>query len=443
MRRMTVMLLSVVVAAGIWGARVAFQTTPLNPQDAEIQPAFDVYGRLVRSVEGQLVNESGDAYTAVSLFAEVYDANDTVIGEGFGTLVNACGAGLLDFTLQPGAARPFLVPLEMFEEGEIARINVTAEGTPTTPGTETPPPELAEGVRQVSNAEVASIEWIDESHLRYGIGCWRDLFFERDWRELNIPTLGEQAVEHPKAELITDALRLQLGLVEDLYFNHSMLNYAPDTRRMLYQTEVNALITAEPDGSFKRVLLENLSTRTLQSITWLDNGTFLAAYYGAVGDPVAYFTATVEGRMLSEPPETNPLSIITPGATPDGEWIVFAAEIDGITGYYWKRAAFAGASLLFQMDPPGNNWPGPVVDDAGEDGRFIYAAAPVNGEARLLCYNLGDAELHDLTPLPLQLGTDERAVWSLSPEANTIALAADGINGGLWLIDLNTVGDCA
>ncbi len=443
-RMMTVLPLPFIVTAGILllSCSALAQDVPLRPGDTEVIPAFDVYDRLIRSVEGVLLNEGSEAYTGVSLFAEVYDAENQLIGEGFGTLVNACGAGLLpDYALQPGAERLFLVPLEMFEEGEIQRVEVRADGTAVAPGTAAAA-EPVNGITPITDAEVAAVEWIDEDHLRYGIGCWRDLFFEREWRELNLPTLGEQAVEHPKTPLITDALRLQLGLVEDLYFRHSMLSYAPDARRMVYQTELNTFITAEPDGSFKRVLLETLSTRTLQSITWLRNGVFLAAYYGAVGDPVAYFTASVEGRMLSESPENNPLSLITPGASPDGDRIVFAAEIDGVTGYYWKRAAFPGAELLFQIEPPGNNWPGPLVDEDDAAGTFIYVALPVDGEARLMCYNLRDSALHNLAPLPLQLGTDERAVWSLSPQANTIALAADGVNGGLWLIDLNEVGVC-
>ena len=58
------------------------------------------------------------------------------------------------------------------------------------------------------------------------------------------------------------------------------------------------------------------------------------------------------------------------------------------------------------------------------------------------CFNLESRELHKLTPLPLNLSTDERASWSLSPENNTIALAADGVNGGLWTIDLGELAAC-
>ena len=46
------------------------------------------------------------------------------------------------------------------------------------------------------------------------------------------------------------------------------------------------------------------------------------------------------------------------------------------------------------------------------------------------------------SPLPLTITTEDRATWTLSPENNTIALAADGVNGGLWLIDLGALPSC-
>jgi hypothetical protein len=242
---------------------------------------------------------------------------------------------------------------------------------------------------------------------------------------------------------VTEALRRQLGLLDDLYFAASMLHYAPDTRRMVYQTELNTIITAEPDGSFKRVLFNDLSSRTLQDITWLRNGNFIASYYGAFGDPVLYFAANVDGKVLSEPPLSNPPSLIAPGASPDGMRLVIATvDENGTPGYYEKRAPYAGLELLFEAEPPGNNWPGPLWEQDADGNRFIYAALPTEDGARLNCFNMQTDTLHDLAPLPLRLTTDERASWSLSPENNTIVLAAGGVNGGLWLIDLNDLDSC-
>ena len=42
-----------------------------------------------------------------------------------------------------------------------------------------------------------------------------------------------------------------------------------------------------------------------------------------------------------------------------------------------------------------------------------------------------------------RLADDERAWWWLSTDESQIALAADGVNGGLWLIDLTALPDCA
>jgi hypothetical protein len=50
--------------------------------------------------------------------------------------------------------------------------------------------------------------------------------------------------------------------------------------------------------------------------------------------------------------------------------------------------------------------------------------------------------LNTLTVLPIQLTTEDRAWTFLSPDGGTIALAANGLNGGLWLIDLDEFGGC-
>lgn len=439
MRRLCIVIACLALLSGL----AAAQDLPLTAQGTTITTENDIYGQPVLYAEGTLVNRGDEAYSGVSLTAEVYDADDELIGEGYGYLVNACGAGLLpDFALQPGAGQAFAVPLELYEEGEPDRVEILATGTAQEP---TPPggPAFLSGITQVNRREIAQVEWIDEQNLRFGVGCWRDLFTELDWYEYNLRTGVQKAITHPKVEFVTEALRRQLGLLDDLYFAASMLHYAPDSRRMVYQTELNTIITAEPDGSFKRVLFNDLSSRTLQDITWLRNGNFIASYYGAFGDPVLYFTASVDGKVLSEPPLSNPPSLIAPGASPDGMRLVIATvDENGTPGYYEKRAPYAGLELLFEAEPPGNNWPGPLWEQDADGNRFIYAALPTDDGPRLKCFNMQTDTLHDLAPLPLQLATDERASWSLSPENNTIVLAAGGVNGGLWLIDLNDLDSC-
>ncbi len=103
---------------------------------------------------------------------------------------------------------------------------------------------------------------------------------------------------------------------------------------------------------------------------------------------------------------------------------------------------------MFEATPPGNNWPAPLWVASGADAgsvaqERIYIARPVDGEARLQCYSLQDGGPVDLAPLPLTLELDERAQWWLSPDGVTIALAANGPRGGLWLIDLAALPACA
>lgn len=429
----------------------AAQDQPLVPETAQVMTRTDLYGQAVLSAEGQLVNSSRDtAYNAVSLQAVAYDAADNEIGEGLGYLVNACGSALYpDFALQPGGGQAFAIPLELYEtDVEVDRVEVTANGSPVEPAPP-PAPSLQAGITQVSEREVVNVEWLDGENLRFADGCWRDLFFQWEWRDYNLKTGVQVAAPHPKSELITEVLRRQLSLQDDLYFQHSFMRFAPGGRRMVYQTELNAIITAEPDGSFKRVLFDKLSDRTLQGITWLEDGNFLAYYYGAYGDPVTYFTASVDGRILSEAPTETLPSLTVPGASFDGDTIIFSTEVEGKTGYYTKPAAFPNPELLFESPLPGNNWPGPIYQEDSDGARFIYAALPLTPDpspsgrgGKLACFNRQTETLVDLSPLPLELATDERAGWWLSPDGNTIALAANGVNSGLWLIDLNGLPSC-
>lgn len=423
---------------------VSAQDNPLTPQDITIAPEEDLYGQQVLHATGTLLNDGPQPLSAISLEATAYDAAGSQVGAGFGYLVNACGAGLLpDFVLQPGAVQFFAIPLELFEDGAVVeRVEVNTQGSPAENIT-LPTATALPGITQLSAQEVVNVEWIDSGHLRFGVGCQRDLFNDLSWYEYDLPSGVQQPAEHPKASLITEALKRQLGLLDPLYFAHSFLTFAPNARRMLYQTELNTLITAEPDGSFKRVLFEDLSNRTLQGITWLEDGRFLAYFFGAYGDPVLYLTASVDGQVLSEPAPNAIPSLTVPGASPDGLRLIITAVVDGKTGYYLKRAAVPTTNLLFEAEAPGNNWPGALFEQDADGASFVYAALPINGQARLACFNLQTETLHDLAALPLQLASDERAWWWLSPDHNRIALAANGVRGGLWLIELDSSGACA
>jgi hypothetical protein len=429
---------------GLGMGTISAQDAALDVGTVEVVSRIDVFGQTVLTAEGRLTNSSTmQAYSQISLLATAYDQTGAVVGEGFGYLANACGAALLpDFVLLPGAAQHFAVPLELYEDDVVVeRVEVAVDALPV----DAPPavsPKLPAGIQAIASGEIVQVEWIDAETFRYAEGCVRDLFVDWDWTEYSLQSRTALPVEHPKAAFVTDALRRQLGLTDPLYFQHSFLSFAPNARRLVYQTELNVFVTAEPDGSFKRQLFDKLFDRTLQGITWLPGGRFLAYYYGAYGDPVTYFTATVDGQTLSEaPPNTIP-SLTVPGASPTGEDIIISAEVNGKTGFYIKRAAYPVSDLLFESPVPGNNWPGPIYRRDADSAAFIYAAVPRDSAAQLVCFNRQTETLYDLAVLPLRLATDERAWWFLSPEGSRIALAANGLNGGLWLIDLAALTAC-
>ncbi len=260
----------------------AAQTNPLSVDDIEVTSGVGDFGQPVMRAVGTLTNHSEtSAYTGITLNAEVYDASDTLIGDGIGVLNNACGVGLLpDFVLQPGTAQSFSAPLELFDsEATIARVVITAEARS---GRVTPPAPLADGIDPVTSAETVNVEWIDEHSFRYATGCATDLFLDWTWQVYNMGTRSAAEITPPHASDVTDGLRQRLQLDDDLIFAHSMLRYAPDGQRLVYQNARNDFLTAYVDGTFRRGLYTGLHNQSLQGIYWLPQERFLAYYYGAM-----------------------------------------------------------------------------------------------------------------------------------------------------------------
>jgi hypothetical protein len=434
----------IVLSCLLWVGAVTAQDNPLVASKPNLITKQDAYGQTTLYANGMLNNQSSDqAFSDIELEATAFDAAGTEVGEGLGYLATICGESLPpDFVLSPGTDQFYVIPLEIYNaDSQVDHVDITVDSSPSDTPTATPT-ALGAGVKQIDTHEVAGVEWIDEQHLRYGEGCHRDLFTDWTWRTYDLRTAAVNLAPHPKAELVTDALRRQLGLIDPLYFRNSLLTFDPIGPRLVYQNELNTVLSAETDGSFKRRMLDKLSDRTLQGINWLSKGIFLAYYYGAYGDLVTYFTANATDRILSETPVNSTPSLTTPGASPDGQDIIIGLEVEGKTGYYDKRAAYETTTLLFESPLPGNNWPGPLYERDKDKASFIYMAVPHDEGATLVCYNVQSKDTFDLTILPLQLTTDERAWWWLSPENNAIALAAEGIHGGLWLIDLNSTRVC-
>ena len=423
-------------------AVIMAQDNALTASEATLVTQTDPFGQQMFVAEGVITNDTEGAFTGVELNAVAYDAAGEEVGEGLGYLTNACGVALPDFVLQPSSEQFYAVTLDLYEQDVVVdRVEVTVSGDPTEapPVAEAP---LGKGVKLVDKREVVRVEWIDETNLRYGEGCRRELFNQWTWRDYNLNTGATENITHPKAEFMREALYIQTGLKYPMFLQHSMMSFDPNGRRMVYQTDLNSFYTAEADGSFKRLMFETLADRSLQGVSWLQDGTFIAYYYGSSNDPVTYFTGNVDGRIISGSPVDSVPSLITPGANPSGERIVIGLEVDGKTGYYVKLAAYDTITPLFDSPLPTNNWPAPLYERDADGKAYIYVAVPRDDRAVLVCYNVETQETFDLTELPLKLANDERGWWWLSPEYNSIALAAEGVNGGLWLIDLNATETC-
>lgn len=438
------------IALGVCALLLAALPAAAQPDDlivAEVTvvTATDAFGLPAQTAVGFLTNRGQMAYESITLYAEAYDASGALIGEGFGYLVKACGEALLPaFALQPGMSEPFAVPLDLFGDGEIDRLEITPQAAATAPDPAMQRPAAADGITEVTAREVVAVEWIDAQSLRYSGGCWRDVFTNRPWFTYDLNTRAVTGGPHPRASEITAETLRALRLEDPAIFNRSFFSFAPNERRAVYQETLNTLATTEPNGSFLRVLFEQIYNISLQGINFLrpTGGVFVAYYHGGYGDSVLYGTANVDGQILSQHPTVSLPSLIVPGAAPNGQRVIIAVEVDGVTGYYVRATNTDFSELLFEGDAPGNNWPAPIYDVPDTGDLRVYVARPVDGTPTLQCFNRASRQLHDLTPLPLRLETDDRAWMWFSPQANQIALAANGVFGGLWLIDLAALPAC-
>ncbi|MBL8134502.1 MAG: hypothetical protein JNL42_21765 [Anaerolineae bacterium] len=418
----------------------------LVTEDLEVVESVGVFGQPIQTVHGKLRNVSSEsAYTDISLRAEIYDTDEAVIGEGFGVPVDACGAGWLpDYRLAPGESARFEIALEVFEtDAQIRHVDVFVTALATEPQAAV---ALPEGFTRLSDQPVVEVEWLDEVRLRYGTGCERHPFMAWEWMETGIEATAPVPVEHPRAAAVTPALLERLGAGEPAEVEHAFVRFAPDGERLVFQNDINDLLTAGADGRFQRVVQRALHNRTLQGIYWQPEGRFLAYYFGGYGDPVVYFTATAEAQPISASPANNRPSQIVPGISRDANRAVIAGTFGEGEGYYITVFNNGFFEKLFDGAPPGNNYPAPllVTDPATELVSRIYVALDdESGAARLMCFNRDDDTLRDLAPLPLELAEEERAAWWISPDERKVALAATGLHSGLWLIDLEVLPDCA
>ncbi len=424
------------------GAALTAQDNPelifLNTQ-IETQP--DGFGGEALLITGELYNHGSDAYANVRIYAEAYDAAGELIGEGFGFLVNACGTALLDYALPPDSGQTFEAPYEVFAEGEVAQIKLSVAADAVA--LDSAPLIKSALAHRVAFDEVVMLEWLDEQTLIYGVGCESAVFTELDWWRYHLPDHALTEIEHPDAHKVTPEMieRSAAAMVTqsgdfnpELYFG-SQMTYSPTARRIVYQNDLQSIYSAEPDGTYKRLIHQYLHKQSLRGFLWARNpGVFLAYYYGAYGDPVRYFAAHVDGARVTGLIDSLPPSQTVPGPSPDGIAAVVGRRQADVSGYFWQTT-YGGSELLFEAELPGNNYPAPIVTSDE-----IYLIRPVEGAPSLQCFGRRTRELSTISVLPLQLTRESRA-WSwLSPEGGKLALAANGTDGGLWWLD--TAGGC-
>jgi len=421
----------------------------LLSSNTQISTQFDLFDQVTFAVSGDLYNFGTEAYTNINVYVEAYDEDDELIGEGFGYIVNACGTALLDYTMPPDNLQTFNAPFELFETGDVASVKVTTEATTTD---FSPPPDITTtGIYEIGREEVVMLEWIDDDVMIYGVGCDDKVFTELAWRQYAISDNNLISVNHPDTSFVTEAMLLQSGATmitqsgeqDPQLYNRSRLVFPPNSRRALYQNDIHTVLSSEPDGSFKRLIHDELHQFSLKGFLWADTpGVFLAYYYGLYGDPVHYFTGNVEGRILSARLENITPSETVPGLTSDGINAIVGKTIDDVTGYYLESSYYGTIELLFEADLPGNNYPAPIVVDTA-DNRIIYVVRSVDDMPTLQCWNRNTDNLETLTPLPFTLSTESRAFTWISPNKERLAISANGTDGGLWWVDLLEFDNCS
>lgn len=429
------------------------QETSLTAEDVTVFMFTNTFGEEEWAIEGQLLNTDAEqAYERIQIYADVLDEDGEVIGEAFGYLVNTCGFALIENALQPNASRTFRLSVDLYEDGVTPdSAEIFSEGNPITPEEVGEP--LHEAVTMITDREIVSVQWRGEEML-YGEGCDEEIFTTYDWYEYTLET-GESAAlrRHPETVLITENFIRLTGITQifgggedPALVDRSYITMSPYSRRVAYRDVYNNLYTTDEINPSDRLLIHTiLHQYTLKGIQWTPEDNFVAYYFGAYGEPVRYITGGGRTRLISQVLTVNTPSNTVPTAQYDGQRVVISGTFNDVTGYYLQSTLSPQRDLLFEIAPEelaGNHYPAPAYYRKDIQNRYIYIIRPIDGVATLQCYHLEAKELHTLTPLPLQLATDERAWTNLSPDGTTLAIYAKGWHSGLWLVDLTAFGVC-
>ncbi len=437
-----------------WTLFTSAQETLLVVDNLRVETQVDVYGIEQQVLLGDVTNNDTVAYSDVTLTGDVLNAEEEIIGEAFGYIVNACGVALLDDPLQPNETAVFALPLDLYSEFEgdaaipetfevqASGIETTVEGNATN--------EAIEGVNQISASEVVAVEWVASDVLLYGVGCDERIFTSYQWSRYDLTTeRSTRLAANPNETFITEQTITATGVTrltanrqlnDPTLLTRSFYSFIPNTTRIIWQNDKHDLYTAERDGSTgRREVHTFLHQYSLRGFVFSPDENFLAYYFGAYGEPVRYLTSTPNGSLQSDVITRNQMSSTVPGLQYDARRVIISGTLDGITGYYFQSAQTPQKELLFEIpeeELAGNNYPAPAYFRRDDETRFIYIIRPIEGQATLQCYHYEGKTLTTVTPLPLQLATDERAWAWLSPDGSQLAIAANGRHAGLWLVDI-------
>lgn len=444
MRALRIGMLAVGLGLLALGVPAAAQEVPLTVTDPVLSQRVNPFGITEWIAAGTVTNTGQAAYLDVALEGDVTAADGAVVGIAYGVLVDACGLGVRpDRALEPGESAPYLLAVELDADDLVpATLQVAVSAVETAPVPVNPFLTYRD-ITTVYQGDVARVEWTRQGELRFAVGCADDVYTDWDWFAADTETGEYASIDLPYPDLRDPVILDRLALEDEEDVRHARLAFHPDSRRFVFQDPVNILLTAEPDGTFQRLIWDALSRYSLQGYLWTPGERFLAYYFGAFGEPVRYITASLAGQNVSIPITDVAPSLIVPGPTPDGARVVLAQEVDGVTGYYIVSTTNPGNQIkLFDGEAPGNNYPAPVFAATSTMPVSIYIIRDIDGQARLQCYNLGQETLHTLTVLPLTLADDESGWSALSPDGKLLALGAEGRHGGLWLIDLTQYAAC-
>ena len=411
---------------------------------SELVEETGAFGLTQLLIRGTLSNQSGHAYANLKVIARVLDESGRTLEEGGGYLTRACGSALNDHTLLPGTEVSFAVPLELRNSNEVDQHQIIISGDLI----HIKEADFSSAFQKVAGGEVVVLEWLSPAILQFGIGCATAPLTALQWHQFHVSSGSRFPIEHPLSADIDESFRInsqidlitQSGERDVKLYDQSFLRSHHQANRVVFQNDLGHMMTAELDGSYPRLVDESSFRNSLQGVEWLGPGRFLAYTYGTYGDEVRYLTAQVDGRLLSSPIAASLPSQTKPGASSDGALLALGLPDRQPPGYYLKYSIGTELNLLYATALPGNNAPAPILYRA-DNQRWAYLVTPAEGEAswQLVCLNRDTGVSRTLSTLPIHLPADQRAWLALSPDGSNLALAADGGQGGLWLMALPSV----